>query len=822
MTPRRGALWLLAGLALALLGGRWLASLYGDWAFHHALGTEAVWRSKVMTVALLRSAVFLVTFGFVFANLYAVRQSIVSLVLPRQVGNLEIGEAIPTRRLTLLALGGAAVIALLLMLVDLDWTIARLAFAGVPFTEFDPYLERDLGFYAYTLPFEMVLNQLVSALVLLTVVLVVALYALTPSIRWDQGGLYVSTWVRRHLGLLGSGVILLVAWNWRLDRFYLLTEGSRPTSWVEAPSYFSAYDHRVLMPYLVILAFAALPAAVVFAWSVWRGHLRIAFGLVTALIIAGPVMRLVLPAVAGREGTDREVAVRERPYLATRALYSRRAFGVDEIVRADTEAPSLVETADLARCVSTWDPAALVRHIERERRGTDVSAFAWRGGSEGLEAVLLREAPPDGPVGAPWPVDRLRAAAAAPTGSPVAAVGPMDRGLAGVLVTPDASRYVIVADTAGRLAAPGFSSGLERFAHAWDQQNPRLFFADPPALRPRIVVHREVRERLAQVVPFFRIGESITPLVHGDSLYWVAELFAVARQYPLAERLTVGGVVAHYVRPAATAVVQAQTGRVTLLSPSDPDPITRTWMRLHPDIFTAPAVAPEWMRRAIPPAIEWAAIQGTILGRTGFFADTIAARSLARVDDADADLATGPSTLFQLDTAGTLAWSVAVVDRGDQVTGLLLARGGRAPRTEFHALPGGTRWTATLERLQAAADTAGFGRTLPHARRGRVQVLPVPGGVVFAQAFYEWPPDGPPRLAGVATVEAERPRTGRTLAAAQGIRELPADLALPAEVFRSRVAALYDAMQAALRAGNWRAYGEAWAALGRLVGRPVP
>jgi hypothetical protein len=822
VTARRGVLWLVAGLALTLLGGRWLAALYGDWAFHHALGSDAVWRAGLITTAVLRAAIFAVTFAFVFANLFAVRQSIVSLVLPRQVGNLEFGEAIPTRRLTLVALGGAGLIALALMLVDIDWTVARLAFSGTPFAEFDPYLERDLGFFVYWLPFERLWNQLVGALVLLTVVLVLALYALTPSIRWDERGLYVSTWVRRHLGLLGSVVILLVSWNWRLDRLTLLTEGGTTTSWVEAPSYFSAYDHRVLMPYLVIVAFAALPAAVVFGWSVWRGHLRVAFGLVSALLVAGPVMRLILPAVAAGEGTVREATARERPYLAARTLYSRRAFGVDAIARPETLSLSVLDSARVARRVSTWDAAALVRFLELERRGTDVAAFAWQGGPGGLEAVLLREAPPATPAPGLWPEDRLQAAAADEAGAPLATGGLLMRGVAGVLVHPGASRFAIVADSAGRLAAPPFEGTFERFAHAWDQQTPRLFFGEPPAVRPRIVVRRDVRERLAAVAPFFVAGPTVAPLVRNDSLYWITELFTVSRDYPLAERLPFEGVTAHYVQHAATAVVQAQTGRVMLVPITDPDPVTRSWMRIFPELFTAREAVPAWMRTALPPAIDWASVQGTILGRTGLLVDTLATRTLARVDDADADLALGPSPLFQLDDAGTLGWSVAVVDREDRITGLLVARGGMDPRTELHPVAAGPRWTATLEQLQAAADSGGFGRSMPHARRGRVQATPLTNGVLFSQAFYEWPPDGPPRLAGVALLLNDRARTGRTLAAALGLPEDAAGRALPAAVFRMRVAALYDAMAAALRAGDWRAYGDAWAALGRLLGRPVP
>ena len=62
----------------------------------------------------------------------------------------------------------------------------------------------------------------------------------------------------------------------------------------------------------------------------------------------------------------------------------------------------------------------------------------------------------------------------------------------------------------------------------------------------------------------------------------------------------------------------------------------------------------------------------------------------------------------------------------------------------------------------------------------------------------------------------------RTFAAALGHRDDASSEALATGIFRMRVAALYDAMAAALRAGDWRVYGDAWAALGRLLGRPAP
>jgi hypothetical protein len=819
MTGRRGLLWLVAGLALTLLVGRWIAGLYGDWAFHHALGADALWRERTLVTAMMRGGTFALAFAFAFANLFAVRQSIVALVLPRTVGGHEFSEAIPTQRLTLLAFLVSVGVALLFAVTEQDWTLLAQAMHGVPFNEFDPYLEKDLGFYVHALPFERHAFQLVTVLVAVTALLVVAAYVITPSVRWDERGLYVSTWVRRHLGILGAVGIALIAWDWRLDRFGLLMFGSGASRFVFEVRPFSIFDHRILLPYLVVLAFAALPVAVVFATAVWRGHLRIAVGLLTALFVFGPVARVVLPTMMPSMINNSMPSRAMRPYVATRILFTRRAFGVDQVVSTDTLPLERLTDDQLARWVSAWDPAALTRYLERERRGTDVAVLSWVPGMAGLEAQLLRRAPAEAMPGARWPADRLRADAADVTGLPQPGVVAGASGVGGVLVYPGAPRYALVADTLGRLAAPAFETALQRITLSWDQQNPRLLATEPPQPRPKLVTERDALARLGRLVPFLAQGETVTPVVRGDSLYWVVELFATANEYPLSERLLVSGGAVHYAQHAATAVVQAQSGAVTLLPVASPDPVMRTWIGRFPRLFTPRERAPRWMTAGLPPAVDWALLQGAMIGRTGVHGDTLPVSQLARVDDADADLTSGPPTLFQLDTAGVLGWGVPVAN-SDRLAGLLVARGGLYPRTTLLA-PGNDRnWTAILEDLQEGADNAGFGRALKDSRRGRVQAIPSDAGPIFVQSFYEWPADGPPRLAGVVTLRGSERRVGRTVADALGREAAEPGRAMPAEAFRAQVAQLYDAMGAALRAGDWRAYGDAWAALGRLLGRP--
>jgi hypothetical protein len=581
---------------------------------------------------------------------------------------------------------------------------------------------------------------------------------------------------------------------------------------------FSLFDHRIALPYLAIASFATMPIAAVLVWAGWKGFLRLGLTMLTALLLGGPVASAVLPLIARAELSTPEARRRERPYQNTVGHFTRRAFGVDAIAGGDTIALGTLPSARLASQVSAWDPAALDALAGESRRAGTSRGLAWRTGRGGLEAIPLRAPETEAAGGVRWQAEPVRAARADETGRPYLAADAGTGRLDGVLIYPGASAFALVADSSGRIPAPSFERTLERIALAWDLQDPRLLFRELPAPRPRLVTSRDVRQRVRRAAPFLAAGPTATPLVRGDSLYWFVELFVTAARYPLSMPVTADGRDVQYARHAATALLQAHTGRVMLIPTERPDPVMQRWLQRFSTAFTPLAAAPDWVQRERPPAVDELLVQGGALARVGFTGDSLGRRRLARPDDADTELLGGPPTFFQLDSLGTLAWGLPVdIPWAGQTLGLLVARGGESRRTEYHDAVG-PRWTSVLETLQQEADRAGFGGGRGGIRRGRVQAIPTADGPAWVQSYYEWPSDGAPRLLGVVLAQGERVRSGRTLADALGLQ--PAGPTLAPDAFRERVTRLYDAMQAALRAGDWRAYGEAWAALGRVVGRP--
>jgi hypothetical protein len=246
-----------------------------------------------------------------------------------------------------------------------------------------------------------------------------------------------------------------------------------------------------------------------------------------------------------------------------------------------------------------------------------------------------------------------------------------------------------------------------------------------------------------------------------------------------------------------------------------PDAVTRSWMRRFPWLFAAQSDVPAGLAELLPPSVDWATVQASALARAGLGGEGTLPGSLTPQDDSDADLAGGgPAFFAPLGDRGPLAWSLGVTDAGSRLVGALVARGGVSPRTEWHRMPPSPLGDLR-SALQHAADSAGLGHQRTFARRGHIQLIPGINGMALVQSFYEWPPDASPSLAGVVVMQRGEIRTGASLREALGVTRPMA--AAGSESLRARVAALYDLMSAAMRRGDWRAFGEAYAQLGRLL-----
>jgi uncharacterized membrane protein (UPF0182 family) len=757
------------------------------------------------------------------------------------MGNVEIGEELPSRYLTGLTVGAAVVLGLLLALPPEPWTQLAAARYGVPFGETEPYFQQDFGFYVYWLPLENALYVRALLVLVGTVFVVIVLYvAVTPSLRWDRTRFRVTAHVRRHVAALTPCFFTVLAWNYRLEAYAVLSRGDGPGG------LFTYTDHHFAVPADRVLALALLAAGVVAGAALWRGQLRTTMAVLTSSLFVLAAYHFTLPLIEHSVSGAVEGA-REQPYAIIRSQATRAAYGVNRIAAVGT-ARAPIRFASLAEAVphlSIWDPSALSAALPRTRRQAAVAdVVGWQWSPSGLLAVGVEYGEDTaGADGAP-----LGAAHGALV--PVRATRVDDRGnpertdleghastdevpIAPVLIHAGAAGALIVADSLNLIAAPRVDGLAARVAEAWSAQQLSLLAAEMPEPRPKLVDRRDVRERLRALVPFFAQGSVIVPVLSADSLFWVVDLYSAADQYPLSEHFQLGGEARSYFQHAATAVIHAYTGRVMLVADSVRDPIAETWVRRFPGLFVPWSSVPPALAAQAPPPVDAGlaaadafGAAGARIGSQGGPGGPAASQLPAVADNADTTVVNTepPCVAMPLDRA--CAHAIPLIDVADRITGLVVATGGARRRLLWIPFDSSApRWAAMLERLRRAGDSLAGRRQDGHIARGRVRAFVVGSRLAFAQPEYAWRADAPPTLLGVTTLIGDSVLAAPTLADAVGadtglVSPSPrVGGAAGSSAFRARVAALYDSMQGALRRGDLISFGAAYSELGRLLGR---
>ena len=162
------------------------------------------------------------------------------------------------------------------------------------------------------------------------------------------------------------------------------------------------------------------------------------------------------------------------------------------------------------------------------------------------------------------------------------------------LVYPGARGLVLVSDPQLDVAGPRVGDGLSRLAYAWAYQSFDLL-SDSVPRRARLITVRDARTRVGQLTPIFTQGSMIEPMFHADTLYWKLELYSASSNYPLSQHFVLAGEERSYFRHAATALINARTGRVMIAADPAPDPVSQAWTAAFPNSadYRAPGIERE-------------------------------------------------------------------------------------------------------------------------------------------------------------------------------------------------------------------------------------
>lgn len=160
-----------------------------------------------------------------------------------------------------------------------------------------------------------------------------------------------------------------------------------------------------------------------------------------------------------------------------------------------------------------------------------------------------------------------------------------------------------------------------KFIFSWKLDGTVLLLSNYPTRESRVMIHRQISERVETIAPFITFDEDPYLVADGGRLFWIIDGYTKSDYYPysqsfdsLAEgaRNVLALNQANYVRNSVKAVVDAYTGSVDLYVFDEQDQIISTWQKAFPQLFKDKANMPDGLRNHVRYPYDYLLVQGLI------------------------------------------------------------------------------------------------------------------------------------------------------------------------------------------------------------------
>jgi uncharacterized protein len=527
-----------------------------------------------------------------------------------------------------------------------DWQSFLLWFHQQDFGLEDPLHHSDIGFFVFSLPF---LEKLSSLLILILVtgsLVAIFVHVHTGALAWRP--LRATHSARVQLAFLGGLALLLLAWRLHLETF---AAESRQTPTHAAQPFPGPHfvDVHVRIPALRILSYVAVAGAFAVTAAPFlaaRGRVRAARRAAITPWVALAAIAIVslswAPALVQHYIVDPDAPTKEEPFLEHAIAGTRQAFGLSGVDVHRYDPKPKITPGDIRRDrasldnVQLWDSKILRLRMQQltsetpyYRAGQTTVDAVPAGTNSRITVIGPRELDVQHVRGAGrgWangrlvythgygafrisgtkisPTEEPRANnRAVPLRQPRIYFGEQQSGAPGWVVV-NSRRAEFDRPVAG---GPGrrfdytgsggisLSSPFVRAMFALRQGSLPLLVSKQITDRSRIILHRDVIERLKTVAPFIRWEQHPTALVVGGRIVFLAAGYTESDSYPYAHRTRVAGSFANYARAAVQATVDAYSGRIRLYAADRTDPILRAWDAAFPGAFKPVSGMPPGLR----------------------------------------------------------------------------------------------------------------------------------------------------------------------------------------------------------------------------------
>lgn len=508
----------------------------------------------------------------------------------------------------------------------------------------DPIFARPLEFYFFALPLFTTLAGWLWSLAVFSLLATLAYGALALISRMGSAQMLAARSLSLRAISLALGAILGIAsTRVYLDRFGLAFSDHGTIAGLNYVQW------RVLLPAMsVIAALLLLGAALCFLnAALWKRRRVLATAVALPLIVL-IVARVQSAYVANFVVKPNELA-RETPSIENNIAATRRAFGLDKVEERTFAAQPSIASLDAKNNpltlenVRLWDWQALQATLRQNQvigklydfPDVDVDRYTIDGQPRQL-MLAARELNIDllPSQTRNWINDRLiythgygvvavAANAIEPSGKPryvVSDIPVQSRAPALKIARPqiyfgqltDTTVYVKTAQREfdyplGNGSATSvydgkdgieIGSGLRRLAISYALGDlSKVPFSSDIRATSRVLVHRDITERVAQIAPFLSYdGDPYIVVGPRGHLFWMLDAFTTSSYFPLASSYSIGNDDVNYTRNSVKVTIDAYDGTTRFYVFDDTDPILRAWRRFHPELFQDAAQMPPELR----------------------------------------------------------------------------------------------------------------------------------------------------------------------------------------------------------------------------------
>lgn len=522
----------------------------------------------------------------------------------------------------------------------------------VSFDRVDPQFGKDIGFYMFELPFiDRVLEWMWTGLMVALVLSLVA-HFFNGSIRPEGGLSGVQSGALVHISVLLGLLALVKAAQYWFGQYHL-NFSSRGVG--TGASY---TDVNAQLPALKLLAVISVVSAVLFIINIRFRRIILPLAAVGIWIFTSVLAGGVWPAAVQYFSVRPQEAQREQPFIERNIEETRFAYGLSHVesrafpASRSLDAEDIEANEDILQNVRVWDPPVLAQAYAQlqairpyyEFPDVDVDRYEVDGD---IRQVLLSarelsiEDLPE--QSRRWANQHLQythgygivgslANESTTAGQPSFLV----KDVPGT-VTPGAEsleleqprvyygevfssdQYSVVNSAQEEIDYPsqdevvrssyegdgGIRIGnlFQRIAFAIREADPNLVLSNLIEPESRILIYRNVRDRVLRAAPFLSIDRDPYPAVVEGRSVWVLDAYTTSQWYPYSQRYsftdsvprentrgeTLDGLVSgdnNYIRNSVKVVVDAYDGTMKLHIVDEDDPLIQAWRGVFPALFT--------------------------------------------------------------------------------------------------------------------------------------------------------------------------------------------------------------------------------------------